>query len=98
MKDRHPRHGLDHSTYIHLCGLELLERAEISRLAPRWKGKRPDLISIADDKTNSNVIQIDSNRLITRREARIINATVIEIRVIKWDTLIFFQWNSLHPA
>ena len=69
--------------YIYIVGgPELINRAGLNRISPKWMGKRADLLSVTGKKSNGNELWRDSNKEIYRWEAKRIVATVVEIGII----------------
>ena len=69
--------------YIYIVGgVELLDRTGLSRVSPKWMGKRADLLSVTGKKSNGNMLWRDTNKVIHRWEAKMIVATVVEIGII----------------
>ena len=68
--------------YIHIVGgKELLSRAGLGRLAPKWKGEREDLVSVLGKKSKNPKFWTDSNRENFEMDKRRIMAMVVEILV-----------------
>ena len=66
--------------YMHIIGgNELISSRGLGRLAPKWKGKREDLITIGGDKPREASNWSDSKREIFQSDRKKIVATMVEI-------------------
>ena len=82
--------------YIYIVGgVELIDRAGLTRLTPKWLGKRADLIAVGGTKTNDNNSWRDSHKQIHRREAKKIIATLLEIGVIIVMSTHLYTFNGI---
>ena len=69
--------------YLYVAGgMEFLERSGLTNWAPKWLGKRSDLLSVSGEKTNKDSYWRDSSNIIPRKIGKKIVAAVLEIGVI----------------
>ena len=82
--------------YIYIVGgNELIDRAGLSKLKPRWLGKRADLIALGGTKTNQDKYWSDTKKTIHRKEARKIIATMVEIGIVTTMSTHLYTFNGI---
>ena len=82
--------------YIYVVGgVELLDRAGLLRLTPKWLGSRSDLLAIGGIKTNDDKYWKDSTKQIHRKEARMIVATMMEIGILVVMSTHLYTFNGV---
>ena len=78
-------------------GRELLDRIGVGRLAPKWLGDRPDLITVGGKKSKDPKFWQDSKREIFKQDEKRIFAAVIEILInISMSTHVYSFGGKLY--
>ena len=62
-------------------GRQLVVKASLKKLCPKWLGEREDLIAVGGTKSKENTLWRDSNHLPLKSEEKKIVATVVELAV-----------------